>query len=105
MLALDYRACGKHGEPTVVHVDQKLDFAITWVAENFEAFVTGLVDESVYDTSEQDRLDALATARQGSCTTACSGCTPASTGSTPSSSTSGPLRSTSGSRRNRTTSS
>ncbi|WP_194916154.1 SMI1/KNR4 family protein [Catenulispora rubra] len=66
MLALDYRACGRHGEPTVVHVDQEHDFAITWVAENFEAFVTGLVDESVYDTSEQDRLDALATVREGS---------------------------------------
>ena len=66
MLALDYRACGKHGEPSVVHVDQEHDFAITWVAENFEAFVTGLVDESVYDTSEQDRLDALAAVREGS---------------------------------------
>ncbi|MCX4746144.1 SMI1/KNR4 family protein [Kitasatospora sp. NBC_01287] len=66
MLALDYRACGRQGEPTVVHVDQESDFAITLVAENFEAFVTGLVDESVYDTSEQDRLAALATVRDGS---------------------------------------
>ncbi|MFD0294754.1 SMI1/KNR4 family protein [Streptomyces sp. NPDC127118] len=66
MLALDYRACGRHGEPAVVHVDQEGDFAITPVAENFEAFVTGLVDESVYDTSEQDRIDALATVRDGS---------------------------------------
>jgi hypothetical protein len=66
MLALDYRACGRHGEPTVVHVDQEDDFAITLVAENFEAFVTGLVDGSVYDTSEQDRLAALATVRDGS---------------------------------------
>ncbi|MFD8749571.1 SMI1/KNR4 family protein [Kitasatospora sp. NPDC059577] len=66
MLALDYRACGRHGEPTVVHVDQENDFAITLLAENFEAFVTGLVDESVYDTSEQDRLAALATVRDGS---------------------------------------
>ncbi|GAA1258655.1 hypothetical protein GCM10009665_56020 [Kitasatospora nipponensis] len=66
MLALDYRACGRHGEPTVVHVDQENDFAITPVAENFEAFVTGLVDESVYDTSEQDRLAELAMVREGS---------------------------------------
>ncbi|WP_326763723.1 SMI1/KNR4 family protein [Streptomyces sp. NBC_01591] len=66
MLALDYRACGKHGEPTVVHVDQEDDFAITLVAENFEAFVTGLVDGSVYDTAEEDRIAALATVRDGS---------------------------------------
>ncbi|WP_326675183.1 SMI1/KNR4 family protein [Streptomyces sp. NBC_01237] len=65
MLALDYRACGRHGEPTVVHVDQEGDFAITLVAESFEAFVTGLVDGAVYDTSEQDRLAALATVRDG----------------------------------------
>ncbi|MBV6703103.1 SMI1/KNR4 family protein [Kitasatospora aureofaciens] len=54
MLALDYRACGSHGEPTVVHVAQENNFAITLVAETFEAFVTSLVDASVYDTSEQD---------------------------------------------------
>ncbi|MFJ7200636.1 MULTISPECIES: SMI1/KNR4 family protein [unclassified Streptomyces] len=66
MLALDYRACGSDGEPAVVHVDQEDDFAITPVAEDFEAFVTGLVDESVHDTSEEDRLDALAAVRDGS---------------------------------------
>jgi hypothetical protein len=66
MLALDYRACGRRGEPTVVHVDQENGFAITLVAQNFEAFVTGLVNESVYDTLEQDRLVALATVREGS---------------------------------------
>lgn len=66
MLALDYRVCGRQGEPTVVHVDQEDDFAITLVAENFEDFITGLVDESVYDTSEQDRLAALAMVRDGS---------------------------------------
>jgi hypothetical protein len=66
MLALDYRACGRHGEPAVVHVDQEDDFAVTLVAENFEAFVTGLVDGSVYDTSEQDLIDDLATVRDGS---------------------------------------
>ncbi|MFB6503957.1 MULTISPECIES: SMI1/KNR4 family protein [unclassified Streptomyces] len=66
MLALDYRACGRDGEPAVVHVDQEDDFAITPVAESFEAFVRGLVDESVYDTSEQDLIDALETVRDGS---------------------------------------
>jgi len=66
MLALDYRTCGRHGEPTVVHVNQENGFAITLFAENFEAFVTGLVDESVYDTPEQDRLAALTAVRDGS---------------------------------------
>ncbi|MFJ3336016.1 SMI1/KNR4 family protein [Streptomyces sp. NPDC086766] len=66
MLALDYRACGRLGEPSVVHVAQEYDFAITPVAENFEAFITGLVDGSAYDTSEQDRLAALAAVRDGS---------------------------------------
>ncbi|MEU7039496.1 SMI1/KNR4 family protein [Streptomyces varsoviensis] len=42
MLALDYRACGARGEPGVVHVDQENDFAITFVAETFEAFARGL---------------------------------------------------------------
>ncbi|MCX4967795.1 SMI1/KNR4 family protein [Streptomyces sp. NBC_00654] len=66
MLALDYRACGKDGEPSVVHVDQEDDFAVTPVAETFEAFVEGLVEASVHDTSEEDRLAALATVREGS---------------------------------------
>lgn len=65
MLALDYRACGRHGEPSVVYVDQGDDFAITPVAENFEAFIRGLVDASVFDTSEEDRLADLAKVRQG----------------------------------------
>ncbi|MFI8434798.1 SMI1/KNR4 family protein [Streptomyces sp. NPDC079020] len=47
MLALDYRACGKDGEPSVVHVDQEGDFAVTPVAETFEAFIEGLVEASV----------------------------------------------------------
>ncbi|MEU1286096.1 hypothetical protein [Kitasatospora sp. NPDC005856] len=61
MLALDYRSCGKRGEPAVVHVDQEDGFAITLLAETFEDFVTGLVDVSVHDTAEQDLLADLAT--------------------------------------------
>jgi len=45
MLCLDYRACGPQGEPSVVHVDQDLDYAITPVAPTFEAFVRGLESE------------------------------------------------------------
>ncbi len=46
MLALDYR---HGGEPSVVHVDQEWDYAITPVASTFEAFITGLTDGSEYD--------------------------------------------------------
>jgi cell wall assembly regulator SMI1 len=48
MLCLDYRACGPQGEPQVVHVDQEFDYKITFVAENFEAFVRGLEDEGAF---------------------------------------------------------
>ena len=48
LIALDYRACGPQGEPQVVHVDQEGDYRITFLAENFEAFVRGLVPEDVY---------------------------------------------------------
>lgn len=44
MLCLDYRGCGPAGEPSVVHVDQEWDYAITFVAETFDAFLRGLVD-------------------------------------------------------------
>ncbi|WP_210429199.1 SMI1/KNR4 family protein [Nocardioides eburneiflavus] len=46
MLALDYSGSG---EPRVVHVDQELDYAITVVAPDFAAFVSGLTDEGEFD--------------------------------------------------------
>lgn len=49
MLCLDYRACGPEGEPSVVHVDQEWDYAITQVAENFEAFIRGLESEDAFE--------------------------------------------------------
>jgi len=48
MLCLDYRDCGPTGEPRVVHVDQEDDFKITFVAENFEAFVRGLESDDAF---------------------------------------------------------
>jgi hypothetical protein len=42
MIALDYRACGPQGEPSVVHVDQDRGFAITPLADDFASFVGGL---------------------------------------------------------------
>jgi hypothetical protein len=53
MLCLDYRACGPTGEPTVVHVDQEQDFAVTLVAPSFESFIRGLEkDASTEDAKE-----------------------------------------------------
>jgi SMI1-KNR4 cell-wall len=48
MLCLDYSLCGPNGEPRVVHVDQEFEYRITFVAENFEAFIRGLEDEGAF---------------------------------------------------------
>ncbi|WP_405083131.1 SMI1/KNR4 family protein [Paenibacillus chitinolyticus] len=55
VVMLDYRACGREGEPEVVHVDQEDDYEITFLADNFEAFIRGLVSDEEYDTSEEDK--------------------------------------------------
>jgi hypothetical protein len=65
MIMLDYRRCGKQGEPRVIHVDQEFDFKITLLAKNFETFVRGLVNESVYDTSAEDLKRQLEIVDQG----------------------------------------
>lgn len=49
MICLDYRACGSTGEPQIVHIDQEWDYKIVFVAENFEAFIRGLEDDSAFD--------------------------------------------------------
>jgi formylmethanofuran dehydrogenase subunit B len=59
MIMLDYSKCGNDGEPEVVHVDQEDDYEITFLAKDFESFVKGLVNEDVYDTSEEDLKNAL----------------------------------------------
>ncbi|WP_306353909.1 SMI1/KNR4 family protein [Flavobacterium sp. '19STA2R22 D10 B1'] len=54
MILLDYRKYGKNGEPQVVHVDQENDYKITFLAENFEAFIRGLIPEDDFDTADED---------------------------------------------------
>ena len=50
MIFLDYRACGPQGEPKVVHIDQECDYEITPLADSFEEFIRGLVNEEVFET-------------------------------------------------------
>jgi hypothetical protein len=69
MIMLDYRKCGSQGEPEVVHVDQEGDYRITFLAKNFEAFVRGLVNKSVYDTSKEDLKNDLLKVDKGSFST------------------------------------
>ncbi|MCA1537295.1 SMI1/KNR4 family protein [Bradyrhizobium sp. NBAIM03] len=65
LIMLDYRSCGKRGEPQVVYVDQEDDCRIVVVAPDFETFIRGLVEESEYDTAEEDRAAAIATVERG----------------------------------------
>ncbi|RUT31885.1 glucan biosynthesis protein [Paenibacillus zeisoli] len=55
VVMLDYRASGPDGEPSVIHVDQESDYEITFLAEDFETFIKGLVNEEEFDTSEEDK--------------------------------------------------
>lgn len=60
MIMLDYRACGPDGEPSVIHVDQERDFAVTPLAPDFETFIRGLVHESDF---QEDPKEVLARER------------------------------------------
>ena len=54
MICLDYSECGPKGEPRVVHVDQEYDYAVTFLAPNFEAFVRGLELDDAFPMDEFD---------------------------------------------------
>ncbi|EAF2354108.1 SMI1/KNR4 family protein [Listeria monocytogenes] len=45
MIFLDYRECGKTGEPAVVHINQEGEYKIIKLADNFEAFIMSLYIE------------------------------------------------------------
>ncbi|GGF95785.1 hypothetical protein GCM10010912_45910 [Paenibacillus albidus] len=65
VVMLDYRHCGKDGEPEVVHVDQEDDYEITFLAPDFETFIRGLVSEEDYDTSAEDKVEDLRKVAEG----------------------------------------
>lgn len=52
MIFLDYRECGSQGEPKIVHIDQECDYKITPLADNFEAFIRGLVNEDDFELED-----------------------------------------------------
>lgn len=52
MIFLDYRKCGPQGEPAVVHIDQESDYHITPLANTFEAFIRGLVNEGIVEVDD-----------------------------------------------------
>jgi len=50
LVTLDYRNCGSDGEPSVVHVETEASAPkITFLAENFQAFIDELKEESAFD--------------------------------------------------------
>jgi hypothetical protein len=48
MIALDYRACGPYGEPSVIQVDQEAGYVVTQLAPTFEDFIAGLVNDGTF---------------------------------------------------------
>ena len=58
LVMFDYRKCRPGGEPSVVHVDQERDYAITFLAKDFGAFVRGLEDESAFADDDEEREEA-----------------------------------------------
>ena len=54
---MDYRECGPQGEPKVVHSDQEDDYYITPLADSFEAFIRGLVDEDDFDFDDEEEIE------------------------------------------------
>jgi hypothetical protein len=52
IIMLDYSKCGNEGEPEVVHVDQEIDYKITFLAKDFETFIRGLVEREALGEEE-----------------------------------------------------
>ncbi|MCL2713125.1 MAG: SMI1/KNR4 family protein [Alphaproteobacteria bacterium] len=50
MIALDYRCCGRQGEPAVVYVDEEEDFRVSLIAPDFASFICGLAQDRQYDS-------------------------------------------------------
>lgn len=53
MIFLDYRECGRDGEPAVVWIDAEDDYRITRLAPDFETFIRSLCSEEEYEEAEE----------------------------------------------------
>ena len=62
MIFLDYRECGSQGEPKVVHIDQENDYKIVTLADSFEDFIRGLVNEKDFGPDPEEELEKVKTA-------------------------------------------
>ena len=51
---LDYRKCGKEGEPEVALVQEVNDYKVTFLADNFETFVHELITDPFYDDDDDE---------------------------------------------------
>ena len=49
MVFLDYRECGRDGEPGVGYIEQENDMRIVPLADTFEEFICGLISEDEFD--------------------------------------------------------
>ena len=45
LIMLDYRKCGREGEPEVAHIDQERNYKITTITQDFETFLRDLTDD------------------------------------------------------------
>lgn len=52
IIYLDYRECGRHGEPKVSICFQESDYEIVTLANNFEEFVENLISEEELEALE-----------------------------------------------------
>ncbi len=59
MVALDYRKCGRDGEPEVVHVDQEDHYRITKVAGSFEDFIRGLESDDAFRSEDEPEIERI----------------------------------------------
>jgi len=49
MICFDYRKHGRQGEPEIVHVAKERYYEVTFLANDFETFIKGLVNDEVYE--------------------------------------------------------